>query len=70
MGGNNTKLDFLEDFTPLSTTLVDFSIQPPIAYVNLRTGSFIIINSVLCFKRFETRFLNGIGDANNVSCLG
>ena len=28
------------------------------------SGSFIVINANICFKKFETRFLAGIGEAN------
>ena len=67
---NNTELDFLDDLTPLSTDLIGFLIQPPIAYGYLPPGSFITIGSNLCFKKFEIRFLNGVGDANVSRTLG
>ena len=66
----NTEVDFLDDRTPLSTALIDLPIQPPEAYVDIPSGSFIIISSVLCFKKFEIRFLNGVGDANISRTLG
>ena len=64
MEGNG--FDFLEDLTPLSQALVQPSATPPSAYSNLPTGSFVVImiNADICFKKFETRFLAGIGEAN------
>ena len=62
MEGNG--LDFLEDLTPLSQALVQPSATPPSAYSNLPAGSFVVINADICFKKFETRFLAGIGEAN------
>ena len=61
---NDTEVDFLDELSPLSAPIVDIPTQPPLAYADLPMGSFITISSVTCFKRFETRFLNGIGDAN------
>ena len=58
-----TGLDFLEDLTPLSQALVQTAIVPPPAYANLPTESFIVINADVCFKKFETRFLAGVGEA-------
>ena len=57
-------LDFLEDLTPLSQALIQPTATPPSAYANLPTGSFVVINADICFKKFETRFLAGIGEAN------
>ena len=65
----DTGVDFLEDLTPLSSALNDLPIQPPNAYMDLPSGSFITI-SELCFKRFEIRFLNGVGEANVSRTLG
>ena len=62
MEGNG--LDFLEDLTPLSQALIQPEATPPSAYANLPTGSFVVINADICFKKFETRFLVGIGEAN------
>ena len=62
MEGNG--LDFLEDLTPLSQALVQPTATPPSAYANLPIGSFVVINADICFKKFETRFLAGIGEAN------
>ena len=62
MEGNG--LDFLEDLTPLSQALIQPAATPPSAYANLPTGSFVVINADICFKKFETRFLAGIGEAN------
>ena len=62
MEGNG--LDILEDLTPLSQSLIQPTATPPSAYVNLPTGSFVVINADFCFKKFETRFLAGIGEAN------
>jgi hypothetical protein len=63
MDSQRTELDILEDLTPLSTALVDIPLQLPNAYVDLPSGTFIVINLVICFKKFERRFLNGISDA-------
>ena len=57
-------LHFLEDLTPLSQALIQPAATPPSAYANLPTGSFVVINADICFKKFETRFLAGIGEAN------
>ena len=56
--------DFLEDLTPLSEALISLPIQLPNAYVDLPSGNFITINSELCFKKFDIRFMNGVGEAN------
>ena len=64
------KLDFLDDFSTLSAPLVQIPTIAPIAYSDLPMGSFITIYSVTCFKRFETRYLNGVGDANISRTLG
>ena len=61
---NDTEVDFLDELSPLSEPIMDIPTQPPIAYADRPMGSCITISSVTCFKRFETRFLNGIGDAN------
>ena len=66
----NTKVDFLDDLTPLSTALIDIPAQPPIAYIDLPPGSFITIGSDVCFRKFHIRFLNGVGDANVSRTLG
>ena len=58
---NNTKLDFSDDLTPLSTALIGLPIQPPIAYIDLPPGSFIAVGSDLCFTKLDIRFLNGVG---------
>ena len=58
-----TGLNFFEDLTPLSQALVQTAIVPPTSYANLPNGSFIFINADVCFKKFETRFLAGIGEA-------
>ena len=63
-------VDFLDDLILLSSALIDIPAQPPIAYADIPMGSFIAISSVPCFKRFETRFLNGIGNANISRTLG
>ena len=67
---NNTEVDFLDDVTPLSAALIVFPAQPPIACVDLSPASFITIGSDLCFKKFDIRFLNGVGDANVSRTLG
>ena len=64
MQGSGTELDFLDDLSPLSQALIQTAITPPSAYANLPSGSFIVINANICFKKFETRFLAGIGEAN------
>ena len=66
----NSEGDFLDELTPLSAALVDIPTQPPSAYTDLPMGSFITISSKTCFKRFEIRFLNGVGDANISRTLG
>ena len=63
-------VDFLEDLTPISEALISVPIQLPNAYVDLPSGNFITISSELCFKRFEIRFLNGVGEANISRTLG
>ena len=60
----DTGVDFLDDLTPLSAALISLPIQLPNAYMDLPSGNFITISSELCFKRFEIRFLNGVGEAN------
>ena len=62
--------DFLEDLTPLSEALISLPIQLPNAYVDLPSGNFITISSELCFKKFDIRYLNGVGDANISRTLG
>ena len=64
MEGSGTELAFLDDLTPLSQALIQTAITPPPAYANLSPGSFVVINADICFKKFETRFLAGIGEAN------
>ena len=66
----NSEGDFLDELTPLSAALVDIPTQPPSAYTDLPIGSFMNISSTTCFKRFEIRFLNGVGDANISRTLG
>ena len=61
---NDTELDFLDDLSQLSVPLIQIATIAPIAYSDLPMGSFITIDSVTCFKRFVTRYLNGVGDAN------
>ena len=63
-------VDFLEDLSPLSEALISVPIQLPNAYVDLPPGNFITISSELCFKRFDIRFLNGVGEANISRTLG
>ena len=72
MDKNNqdTELDFLDDLSQLSAPLMQIATIAPIAYSDLPMGSFITINSVICFKRFETRYLSGVGDANISRTLG
>ena len=65
-----TEVDFLDELSQLSAPLVENPAQPPIAYADLPMGSFITIRSDICFKRFDTRFLAGIGDANVSRTLG
>ena len=67
---NEEDADFLDDLSPLSEALISFPIQPPIAYMDLPPGSFITISSELCFKKFDIRFLNVVGDANISRTLG
>ena len=67
---NDTEVDFLDDLSLLSAPIVDIPTQLPIAYADLLLGSFITISSTTCFKRFERRFLNGIGDTNIFRTLG
>ena len=67
---NDTEVDFLDELSPLSAPMVDTPAQLPIAYADLPLGSFITISFMTCFKRFETRSLNGIGDANTSRTLG
>ena len=64
MQGSGTELDFLDDLSPLSQALIQTAITAPSVYANLPSGSFIVINANICFKKFETRFLAGIGEAN------
>ena len=64
MAESGTELDFLDDRSPLSQALIQTAITPPSAYANLPSGSFIVINSNICFKKFKTRSLAGIGEAN------
>ena len=59
-----TQIDFLDDLSPLSQPLVQTAINPPTAYASLPASSFSIMNSAICFKIFETRFLAGMGEAN------
>ena len=54
------ELDFLEDLTPLSTALVEIPLQLPNVYVNLASDSFVVIYSVICFKKNWDKVLNGI----------
>ena len=54
----------MDDLSPLSQALIQTAITPPSAYANLPTGSFIVLNGNICFRKFETRFLAGIGEAN------
>ena len=54
----------------MSAPLLENPIQPLIAYADLPMCSFITISSDICFKRFDTRFLAGIGDANVARILG
>ena len=56
MQQSGTELDFLDDLTPLSQALVQTAITPSSAYANLPSGSFVVINANVCFKKFETRF--------------
>ena len=65
-----TEVDFLDELSQLSAPLVENPAQPPIACADLPMGSFITIRSDICFKRFDTRFLVGIGDANVSRTLG
>ena len=67
---NEEDADFLDDLSPLSEALISYPIQPPIAYMDLPPGSFITISSELCFKKFDIRFLNVVGDANISRTLG
>ena len=62
--GSGTELDFLDDLSSLSQALIQTAITPPSAYANLPSGSFIVINANICFKKIETRFLAGIGEVN------
>ena len=62
--------DFLEDLTPLSEALISLPIQLPNAYVDLPSGNFITISFELCFKKFDIRYLNGVGEANISRTLG
>ena len=64
MAESGTELDFLDDLTPMSQALIQTAITPPPAYASLPTGSLIVINGNICFKKFETRYLAGIGEAN------
>ena len=64
MEGSGTELDFLDDLSPLSQALIQTAITSPSAYANLPQGSFVVINAAICFKKFEARFLAGIGEAN------
>ena len=64
MAESGTELDFLDDLTPISQAIIPTTATPPSAYANLPTGSFIVINGEICFKKFETRYSNGLGDAN------
>ena len=45
------------------------AVNPTPAYACLPVGSFSIINSAICFKTFETRFLAGLGKANLLRTL-
>ena len=51
MDNQHTELDFLKDLTPLSTALVKIPFQLPNADIGLSSGSLIIINSDICFKK-------------------
>ena len=64
MESSNTQIDFQDDLSPLSQALVQTAGIPPLAYTSLPASYFTIINGVVCFKLFETRFLAGLGDAN------
>ena len=64
MDGSGTELDFLDYLSPLSQALIQTAISPPSAYANLTQWSFVVINAAICFKKFETRFLASIGEAN------
>ena len=64
MAESGTELDFLDDLTPMSQALIQTAITLPPAYASLPTGSLIVINGNICFKKFETRYLAGIGEAN------
>ena len=64
MAESGTELDFLDDLSLLSQALIQTVITPPSAYANLPAGSFIVITGNICFRKFETRFLAGIGEAN------
>ena len=70
MAESGTELDFLDDLTPISQAIIPTTATPPNAYANLPTGSFIVINGDICFKKFETRYLAGIGEANISRTLG
>ena len=63
-------MDFLANLSPLSAPLIQIPTIAPTAYSDLPMGSFITIDSVTCFKRFEARYLNGVGDANIYRTLG
>ena len=65
-----TEVDFSDELSQLSAPLVENPAQPPIAYADLPMDSFITIRSDICFKRFDIRFLAGIGDANVSRTLG
>ena len=64
MDSSSTQIDFLDYLSPLFQALVQTAINPPPAYASLPAGSFSIVNSAICFKLFETRFLAGLGEAN------
>ena len=70
MAESGTELDFLDELTPMSQAIIPITATPPNAYANLPTGSFIVINGDICFKKFETRYLAGIGEANVSRTLG
>ena len=70
MAESGMELDFLDDLSPLSQALIQTAITPPSAYANLPVGSFIVITGDICFRKFETRFLAGIGEANISRTLG
>ena len=60
----NSEGDFLDELTPLSAALVDIPTWSIAIYTDLHMGSFITVSATTCFKRFEIRFLNDVGEAN------